>query len=99
MPLGLGGIKTLGRPLSVMAYLKNIVQVKAESNCLAHALIIAVAKVDNYANYKAYRQGRKIRSVVQNLLQETGIDLTNGAGIPELNSFQELFQDYKIVVY
>ena len=101
MPVGFGyGIKTKGRPLAIIANLKKIiVEVKAEENCLAHALIIVISKVDNHANYKSYRQGRKIRSVVQNLLQETGIDLTNGAGIPELNRFQEHFRDFKIVLY
>ena len=78
---------------------KCLVDVKAEEYCLAHALIIAIARVDNDANYKAYRQGRKIRPVVQALLQETGIDLTSGGGIPELNRFQEHFRDYKIIVY
>jgi len=57
MPLGFGsGIKSKGRPLSVMAHLKkSIVEVKAEENCQAHALIIAIARVENDANYKAYR--------------------------------------------
>jgi len=101
MPAAFGrGIKTKGRPLSVMAQLKrSIVEVKAEENCLAHAIIIAIARLENDANYKAYRQGRKIRPVVQSILQETGIDLTRGGGIPELNRFQEHFRDYKIVVY
>jgi len=83
-----------------MTHLKrSIVEVEAEENCLAHALIIAIARVDNDTNYKPYRQGRKIRPVVQTLIQETGIDLTSGAGIPELNHFQEHFGDYKITVY
>ena len=43
--------------------------------------------------------GRKISAVVQALLQQTGIDQTSGGGIPELNSFQEHFRDYKIVVF
>jgi len=44
-----------------MMHLKrSIVEVKAEQNCLAHALVIAIAKVDNDPNYKAYIQGRKI---------------------------------------
>jgi len=86
MPAGLGySIKTKGRPLSVMAHLKrSIVEVKAEENCLAHALLIAIARVDNDANYKAYRKGRTIRPVVQALLQETGIDLTRGGGSQNL---------------
>jgi len=60
-----------------MAHLKiNIVKVKAEDNRLAHALVIANAKIDNDHTYKAYSQGRKIRQVVQTQLETTGIDLT-----------------------
>jgi hypothetical protein len=60
MPVGFGrGTKTKGRPLSVMAHLKtSVVEVKAEEDSLAHALIIAIAKLTNHPNYKAYR-GRK----------------------------------------
>ena len=36
--------------------------------------------------------------VVQNLLDTTGINLDNGAGIPELIRFQEHFREYEIVV-
>jgi hypothetical protein len=46
MPVGFGGdvLKTKGRQLSVMEHLKkSIIEDKAEENCLAHALIIAVA--------------------------------------------------------
>ena len=41
MPVGFGyGITTKGRPLSLMAHLKKgILELKAEKNCLAHALI------------------------------------------------------------
>ena len=46
MPVGFGGSKSKVRPLSVMAHLKkSIIEVEAENNCLAHALIIAIAKV------------------------------------------------------
>ena len=83
-----------------MAHLKtSIVEVKAEENCLAYALVISIAKVENDPDYKAYRQGRMRRQVVQTLLETTGIDLSNGAGIPELVRFQEHFRQYKIVVY
>jgi len=40
-----------------------------------------------------------MRPVVQTLLEVTGIDLSNGAGIPEIVSFQEHFREYKIIVY
>jgi hypothetical protein len=100
MPVGFGGIKTKGRPLGVLAHLKrSIINVKAETNCLAHALIIAIAKITRDPNYKAYMQGRKIHPVVHNLLATTGINLENRGGIPELEQFQDHFPQYKIVVY
>jgi phosphoribosylanthranilate isomerase len=78
-----------------MAHLKkNIVQVKAENNCLAHALIIATAKLTNDPNHDSHRKGWKIR-----LLDTTGITMDNGAGIPEQIRFQEHFHEYKIVLY
>jgi hypothetical protein len=33
------------------------VKVKAETNCLANALLIAIAKITNDKNYKSYRDG------------------------------------------
>ena len=66
--------------------------VKAENNCSAHTLVTAIAKVDNDHNYKAYLQGRKIRPVVQTLLETIGIDLSNGAEIPEIVRLQEYFR-------
>jgi hypothetical protein len=101
MPVGFGrGIISKGRSLSVLVYLKkSIVEVKAENNCLAHALIIAVAKLTNDPNYNSYRRGRKVLPQVRHLLQKTGISLDRGAGIPELARFQEHFSEYCIVVY
>jgi len=101
MPVGFGrGIKTRGRPLSVMAHLKrSIIEVKAETDCLAHALIIATARINKDPNYKAYIQARKIGPVVRDLLHLTNINLDIGGGIPELVRFQEHFRDYKITVY
>jgi len=55
--------------------------------------------VENEPDYKAYRQGRKIRLVVQKLLAETGISLTECGGIPQLIKFQEHFRQYRITVY
>jgi hypothetical protein len=82
MPVGFGRVKTKGRQLSVMAHLKrSIIEVKAEENCLAHALIIAVERLTNDPNYKAYMQGRKFRPMVDRLLECTRIDLTNGGGV------------------
>ena len=104
MPVAFGlrgdGIKTMGRPMTVMALLKkSILQVQAETNSLAQALIIAIAKLTNDTNYKAYRKGRKIYPKVDQLLAATGISLDNGGGIPELERFQDHLGQYKIVVY
>jgi len=100
MPVGFGRVKTMGRPLSVMAHVKHsIINVTAESNCLAHALIIGIARLTKDPNYKAYRQGRKILPEVQHLLQTTGINLENGGGIRKIQQFQDHFTEYKIVVY
>jgi hypothetical protein len=79
MPVGFGKMaeKTKGRPTSVIAQLKrSILDVKAEENCLAHALVIAVAKVTNNPNYQAYRKRRKILPKVRELLQAVGDDLS-----------------------
>ena len=74
-------IKNKGRPLLVMAQLKrSVVEIKAEHNCMAHALIIAIAKVEKDPNYKAYRQGRTKRPVVPNLLDMTGIESSGRGG-------------------
>jgi hypothetical protein len=61
MPIGNGGagISAKGRPLDAMVHLKkSIVKVKAESNFLAHRLIIAIARLTNDPDYVAYRKGR-----------------------------------------
>ena len=102
MPASFGnrGNKTMGPPISVMTHLKkSVIQIKSETNSLAHALIIAIAKVTNDPNYAAYRKGQKIYSKVDQLLAATGVSLDNGGGIPKLEGFQDHFRHYKIVVY
>jgi hypothetical protein len=70
--------------------------VNADTNCLAYAFEIAIAKMENDPNYK----DRKIRPVVQPLLETTGLDLSNCGRIPELERFQDHFRDqYNTVVY
>ena len=62
MAIGFGGdgIKSKSRFL-IMANLKrSIIEVKAKYNCLAHALIIAISRVNYDPNYKSYRDGKKI---------------------------------------
>jgi hypothetical protein len=101
MPIGNGGgkIPAKGRPLAKHGTLKRgIVEVRAENNNLANALMIAIAKLSIDPNYKAFIQGRKVRPFVDCLLAKTGIDMTNGGVIPELMNFQEHFNDFRFVV-
>jgi hypothetical protein len=102
MPVEFGGdgMKRKGRPLATMAHLKrSIVEVRAKEKCLAHALVIAIARLNNDLNYTSYRKGNKIRPMGHQLIETTGIDLNNECGIPELTTFQEHFHEYKIAVY
>ena len=72
-----------------MAHLKkSIVQVKSETNCLADALIIAIAKVTNDPNYAAYRKGRKIYPKVEQLQVSA---LTMVGESPNSNVFRTIF--------
>jgi hypothetical protein len=79
MPVGFGGVTTKGRQISVMAHLRrSIIEVKGTENCVAHALVIAIAKIKNDPNYNSYRRGMKIFPALKALLRETGIELRNG---------------------
>jgi len=100
MPVGFEKtIKSKGRPLHEMVHEKrSIIEVKSKTNCLAHALLIAIARLENEPVYKTYPQGWKIGAAVQRLLETTGIDLQMG-GIPEIRRFQDHYTEYRIVVY
>ena len=82
-----------------MAHLKcSIIEINAETNCLAHALIIAVARITNNPNDTSYRRVLRIFPVVQHLLETTDNDLQHGGGFNELQRFQDHFTEYSIVV-
>ena len=63
--------------------------VKAALLCLAHALIIAMARVNSDPEYKSYRNGNRLNKPVEELLRDSGVDLSNGGGLEELQQFQE----------
>jgi hypothetical protein len=72
--------KTKGRPLSVMAHLKrSIVEVSAKENCLAHALLIAMARVTNDPDYQSCRKGWKILPKVSELFRRR-VSISAGEG-------------------
>jgi hypothetical protein len=102
MPVGFGRLKTMGRPMDELINRKtSIIEVKTDENCLEHAIIIAIARINNDPDYKTFRRGVKNNLPrVQQLLATTKIDLTRGARIPELVTFQNHFANkYRIVVY
>jgi hypothetical protein len=100
MPVGNGREKTKGRSLSVLSAIKrSIVVVKAAFLCLAHALVIATARVTSDLKYESYKHGRCQQKPVENLLNASGVDLTNGGGLEEFRQFREYLSDYKIVVF
>jgi len=94
MPAGNGRVKTKGRSLGVMSAIKrSIVVVKVTLFCLAHALIIAMARVNGDSKYASYRHSRSLKKPVEDLLEASGVDLTNGTGLEELRQFQEYLSD------
>ena len=78
--------------------LKSIV-VEAAFLYLAHALIIAMPRVNNDPKYALYRHGKCMKKLVEDLLNASGVDLSNGGGFEELEQFQEHLSDYKIVFF
>jgi len=78
---------------------RSIIEVKAKTDCLAHALIITIARITNDPDYNSYRHGYKILQKVQHLLQTTGINLQHAGGIQEFQRFQDHLSEYRIVVY
>jgi hypothetical protein len=64
---------------------------------LAYTLIIAVDRVNGDPNYASYRDCKCLRQPVQELLQVSGVDLFNGGGLEELQSFTNIFQITKFL--
>ena len=100
MPAGNGRVRTKGLSLDVMSAIKkSIVTVKALLNCLAYALIIAMARVNGEPKYQLYRHGKGLKKPVEDLLKASGVDLSNGGGFEELLQFQDHLSDYQIIVF
>jgi hypothetical protein len=100
MPTGNGkrAEKTKGRSLDVLSAAKmSTVAVKAALLCLAHALIIAMARVNGDPKYNSYRDRYQLGKPVEELLKASGVYLSNGGGLEELQQFQECLSDYRIV--
>jgi hypothetical protein len=101
MTVGFERVKTQGRSFSELIQRKrSVVEVTVEENCVAHAIVIAIAEINNDPHYESYRKKghQPILPAVQNLLAATGIDLRRGGALPELARFQEHLINYRIVV-
>jgi hypothetical protein len=102
MPAGNGrqAQKTKGRSLDIISAIKkSIVIVKAAYLCLANALVIAMARVNGDPKYTSYRKRYQLDKPVEELLRASGVDLSNGGGLEELQQFQDHLSDYNIMVY
>jgi hypothetical protein len=98
MPAGNGREKRKGRSLDLLSAIKkSILTVKAAFLCLAHALIIAMAKVNDDSNFKLYSNGRCLKEPVLELLKASGVDLSNGGGLKNFNSFRSTFRITKLL--
>jgi len=64
MPAGNGGVMTKGRSLDLLSAIKRSIVVKAAFLCLANALIIALAKVNNDPKYASYRDAYGLKEPV-----------------------------------
>lgn len=82
---------------------KGIVVIKNNDNlCLPRALVTAVAYVDKDPGYKKVRKdvGKEQLKRAQKLMEGADIQIPlEGAGVPELQKFQQQLKGYKIVVY
>jgi hypothetical protein len=78
--------------------IKKSTVVKAAINCLAYALVIAVAQYSGDPKYRSYRDEYVLKKPVEEILKASGVDLTNGGGLEELQQFQQYLSDYKFIV-
>jgi len=72
---------------------------KAAFLCLAHALIIAMARVNGDPKYASYIDGYGLKKPFEEILKASGVDLSNCGVFEELRQFQEYLSDYKIIVF
>jgi len=100
MPVGNGKTaeKTKVSFLGVLSAMKkSIIKVKAGFLCLAHDLIIAMARVNWDRKYKSYRVGKSLIQPVQGILSASGVDLNRGGALRNLNRFKIIFQTTKLL--
>jgi len=76
---------------------KIIVTVKADLNYLAYPHIITMARVKGDPKYQSYRHGRCLKKPVEDFLNASGVDLSNGVGFEEFRHFKTNFRTTKVL--
>jgi hypothetical protein len=95
---GKGAEKRKGRSLNVLSTIKKcIVVVKAAGLCLAHALIIAMPRVNRDPKYKSYSNGYLQDLPADELMKASGVDLSYGGSLKNFNSFRITFRTTKLL--
>jgi hypothetical protein len=98
LPSGNKRLQTKGQSMNRLSKNKTIiVRVKSEINCLAHALVIAMAKMNGDPNYTSYRDGYKINKPVAEILNASGVDLSSGGALMSLSSSITIFPITKLL--
>ena len=98
MPVGNGREKTKGRSLGVLSAIKkSIVVVKAAFLCMAHALVIAMARVNSDPKYESYRHGRCLNIPVEELLKALVLIYPMAEALKNFSSFKTTFRIIKLL--
>jgi hypothetical protein len=58
-----------------------------------------MARVNGDPKYASYRDFKCTKKPFEGLLKASGVDLSNGGGLEELEQFQEYLSDYQIVLF
>jgi hypothetical protein len=99
MLAGNGGVKTKARSIDAMSAIKRIiVVVKAAFLCLARALVIVMTRANGDPQVRVIWGRKLLDKPVEELMRASGVDLSNGGGVQELQ-FQAYLSDYQVTVY
>ncbi|XP_031338609.1 uncharacterized protein LOC116167396 [Photinus pyralis] len=105
LPVGNGGpsrLKMTGTTFNEFCRRKRgIIQINnADNLCLARALVVSIAIVDNDPRVRSFKNGHPIVELrALELCTDAVVDLSNGGTLEHIRQFQHHLLDYTIVVY
>ena len=77
---------------------KGVIQIKNDDNiCLARAIVVAKAKIEEHEKYEQIRKGRRIQDELANKLHEEAGVMKDLCGLSEISEFAR-YIDYNIVI-